>query len=99
MSRLSAEQKIQPHWWSKTFAGVILGLTLSYGLVAIFAWFGPGGLEAVAKNQFNMWMISPFWMLVISFTYLFKTGFKAILYLTLANILIYGVFLVLRWMS
>lgn len=99
MSRLTAEQKIQPHWWSKTFAGVILGLTLSYGLVAIFAWFGPGGLDAVAKNQFNMWMISPFWMLVISFTYLFKTGFKAILYLTLVNVLIYGVFLVLRWMS
>ena len=45
MTRLTAEQKIQPHWWSKTIAGIILGLTLTYAIVAIFAWHGPGGID------------------------------------------------------
>jgi succinate dehydrogenase hydrophobic anchor subunit len=96
MSRLSAEQKIQPHWWVKTMAGLILGLTFSYALVAIYAWYGPGGIDAVVKSQFNMWMISPIWMLVLSFSYLFKTGLKAVIYLTCANLVAYGIYFFLR---
>ncbi|WKD26081.1 hypothetical protein NDQ71_20035 [Pseudoalteromonas sp. KG3] len=98
MSRLTAEQKIQPHWWVKTIAGVILGLTLSYAFVAIFAWFGPGGLTATAKVQFNMWIIAPIWLLILSLTYLFKTGAKAFIYLLFANLISYGVFFILRWL-
>jgi succinate dehydrogenase hydrophobic anchor subunit len=99
MTRLSAEQKIQPHWWLKTLAGAILGLTLSYGVVAIFAWYGPGGIDAVVKSQFNMWIISPIWMLVLSLTYLFKTGLKAIVYLSSANMIVYLVYFLLRWLA
>lgn len=95
MARLSAEEKIQPHWWVKTFAGLILGLSLSYAFVMIFAWYGPGGIDAPVKVQFNMWMISPIWLLILSFTYLFKTGLKAVSYLLLANLLGYGVFFLL----
>ena len=29
MARLSAEEKIQPHWWTKSLAGAVLGLTLT----------------------------------------------------------------------
>lgn len=99
MTRLTAEQKIQPHWVSKTLAGGILGLALAYGFVAIFAWFGPGGINAPVKVQFNMWLVTPIWMLVLSFSYLFKTGLKAVMYLASANFLIYGVFFFLRWLS
>ncbi|GAC17862.1 hypothetical protein [Paraglaciecola arctica] len=99
MNRLTAEQKIKPHWWLKTFAGAILGFTFSYAIVAIFAWFGSGGIGATAKIQFNMWMISPIWLLVLSFSYLFKTGVKAIIYLLSFNIIAYSVFFFLRWVS
>lgn len=99
MSRLSQAEKIQPHWWSKTIAGGVLGLTLSYSLVAIFAWYGPGGIDATTKVQFNMWLISPIWLLVLSLTYLFKTGLKAVMYLGAANLIFYTLFLLLRWFS
>lgn len=99
MVRLTADQKIQPHWVSKTIAGGILGLTFAYALVAIFAWFGPGGISAPTKVQFNMWMITPLWLLVLSFSYLFKTGVKAVMYLALANVLAYSIFGLLRWLA
>ena len=95
MARLLENEKIQPHWWVKTLAGLILGLLLSYAFVMIFAWYGPGGIDAPVKVQFNMWLISPIWLLILSFTYLFKTGLKAVIYLLLANILAYGVFFLL----
>jgi hypothetical protein len=99
VSRLTANEKIQPHWWSKTIAGTVLGLTFAYAIVAIFAWYGPGGIDATAKVQFNMWLISPIWLLILSFTFLFKTGMKAFIYLGSANIVAYGVFFFLRWLS
>lgn len=96
MARLSANEKIQPHWWTKTLAGLILGLTLAYAVVAIFAWYGPGGIDAPVKVQFNMWLISPIWLLIFSCTYMFKTGLKAISYLLLVNVIVYSIFLLLR---
>ncbi|MDP2562694.1 hypothetical protein [Psychrobium sp. 1_MG-2023] len=97
MTRLSADQKIQPHWWSKTLSGSILGLSLAFAFASIFAWYGPGGIEPSMKTQFNMWIISPIWLLVLSFSFLFKTGKKAFLYLSAANIVAYSIFLTLRW--
>jgi len=99
MARLSADEKIQPHWWLKTLAGTVLGLTLAYAIVAIFAWYGPGGINAPVKVQFNMWLITPIWLLVLSLTYLFKTGIKAITYLGAANVALYSLFFFLRWLS
>ncbi|OUR82379.1 hypothetical protein A9Q75_06615 [Colwellia psychrerythraea] len=99
MARLSADEKIQPHWWLKTLAGIVLGLTLAYAIVAIFAWYGPGGINAPVKVQFNMWLITPIWLLVLSLSYLFKTGIKAITYLGAANVALYALFFFLRWLS
>jgi hypothetical protein len=99
VARLSADEKIQPHWWTKTFAGAVLGLTLAYAIVVIFAWYGPGGIDAPVKVQFNMWLITPIWLTVLSLTYLFKTGVKAMLYLAVINLLFYSLFFTLRWLS
>lgn len=95
MSRLTSKEKIQAQWWSKTLAGVLLGLTLTYVLISMFAWYGYGGIDAPAKVQFNMWMIAPIWLTILSMTYLFKTGVKAWLYLSLANLIAYGMFYLL----
>ena len=97
MARLDAAQKIQPHWLSKTLAGVICGLLLAYGMVALFAWFGPGGIDAPIKVQMNMWLIVPVWLVVLSTVYLFRTGLQAWLYLLAANAATYAFFFLFRW--
>ncbi|MCL1089257.1 hypothetical protein L2744_06460 [Shewanella profunda] len=89
MARLSDSEKLQPDWWTKTLAGLILGFTLALGLVGLFAWFGPGGIDAAVKVQFNMWLICPIWLLIVSFSFLFRTGWRAVGYLSLFNILVY----------
>jgi len=89
MARLAEQDKLQPDWWTKSLAGLILGFTLALGLVGLFAWFGPGGIDADTKVQFNMWLITPIWLLILSFSFLFKTGLRAIGYLGLFNILTY----------
>jgi len=82
---------IQPDWWSKTFAGAVLGLTLAFALAGIFAWVGSGGISAANKTQFVMWMISPIWVITFSIVYLFRTGMLAIIWLGLANIIAYSI--------
>lgn len=96
MARLAEHDKLQPDWWTKSLAGLILGFTLALGLVGLFAWFGPGGIDADTKVQFNMWLITPIWLLILSFSYLFKTGLRAIGYLGLLNILTYIVLYTFR---
>ncbi|MFV0595382.1 hypothetical protein [Shewanella sp.] len=96
MARLAENDKLQPDWWTKSLAGLVLGFTLALGLVGLFAWFGPGGIDADTKVQFNMWMITPIWLSILSFSFLFKTGLRAIGYLGLFNILTYIVLYTFR---
>ena len=100
---LKHQNKIQPDWWSKSLAGIFLGVLLSYGLIALFAWFGPDNLNDTLSNdrtswrtQFNMWLVAPIWLTIISFTYLFRTGKQAWLKLGLANVIVYGTWFALR---
>lgn len=86
----ATKANIQPDWWSKTFAGCVLGASLALALSGLFAWLGPGGITADNKVQVNMWLISPLWVLIFSFVFLFRTGLRAILWLSLANFLAYG---------
>ncbi|MCL1122464.1 hypothetical protein N7V09_00105 [Shewanella seohaensis] len=96
MTRLAEQDKLQPDWWTKSLAGLVLGFTLALGLVGLFAWFGPGGIDADTKVQVNMWLITPIWLLILSFSFLFKTGLRAIGYLGLFNILTYIVLYTFR---
>ncbi|GMM83411.1 hypothetical protein [Pseudoalteromonas sp. MTN2-4] len=100
-----AHQKIQPQWWGKTAVGVFLGLALSYGIVALIVWFGPDSINTnlsdqrlLWKTQFNMWIVTPIWMLIVSFIYMFKTTRQAFIYLLSANLIIYTIFFGLRSM-
>lgn len=100
---MTSTEKIQPQWFGKTLVGLMLGLSLTYGFMAIFIWFGPDNLHTALsserllwKTQFNMWTITPIWMLIVSFVYLFKTTKSACIYLGLANLLTYGLFVLLR---
>ncbi|WP_440903700.1 hypothetical protein ACMZOO_12675 [Catenovulum sp. SX2] len=92
----SRDKKIQPDWWSKTLAGVLLGLTFSFALVGCFAWYGPGGITADSKVQFNMWITPAIWLPIMSFVYLFNNGKQAWMYLGGANVLAYAALFLLR---
>jgi hypothetical protein len=97
MRLFSPVSKIQPQWWQKTLIATLLGLSLAYGIIALFAWFGPGGIAAPMKVQLNMWMVCLLWLCILSFSFMFKTGRNALIYLGLANLLTYLLFAVLRW--
>ncbi|MCL1112950.1 hypothetical protein L2703_04980 [Shewanella basaltis] len=99
MAQLLPQDKIQPHWWRKTFIGIFMGLLLSYGIIALFAWFGPDGLTTNTKVQFNMWMISAIWLPILSLCYLFKTARSAFICLLMANGCVYLLFASLWWLQ
>lgn len=72
---------IQEDWLSKTLAGALLGAALALIASSLFAHWGPGGLEAPNKGQFNMWIVPPIWMTIFSLVYMFRSGFRAWLWL------------------
>ncbi|ALU41967.1 hypothetical protein [Pseudoalteromonas rubra] len=89
--------KIQPDWLSKSLAGVIAGGLLSFSIVGLVAWFGPDGIsgplsntQLLWKTQFNMWITAPIWLVILSMTYLFKTGRQAWIYLLLTTIMLFA---------
>jgi len=79
--------KTRYDWFGKGSAGVLCGLGLAVAVSGLFAWLGPGGLYAPNKFQLNMWLMSPIWLGVISFCFLFRSGLRAWLWLGGANAL------------
>jgi hypothetical protein len=89
--------KIQPHWWTKSILGCVLGFTLALALSALLTLMTPGGLAGAGKLQFTMWMVAPFWMLVFSLTYLYRSGLRAFIWLLALNSVSYSLlYLMLR---
>ncbi|MBE0369381.1 hypothetical protein [Pseudoalteromonas aurantia] len=89
--------KIQPQWLWKTLISLVLGLTLSFGLVGLFAWFGPDSLNSelsgerlLWKTQIHMWMVPPIWMIIVTVGYLFKTAKEAAMSLLIGNVCVFG---------
>ena len=79
------------NWLGKASAGLILGFALALSLSGLWAWLGPGGLmHSSAKTQFNMWLMSPIWALVLSFCFLFRSGWRAWFWLGLASAISFG---------
>ena len=87
---------IRPDWWSKAFAGGVLGATLALALAGLFAWFGPGGIAPGEKTQAVMWSIAPVWMAVLSAVWLFRTGRRAVAWIGGANVLAYALLFAAR---
>jgi hypothetical protein len=82
--------KIQPNGWLKSLSGTVLGATLALALSGLWAWWGPGGITAAHKVQFNMWLIAPLWLLVLSAVYAVRSGWQVLGGLVVANGLAYG---------
>lgn len=84
------DRPVATHWWSKSIAGVVLGLTLAVALAGLIARYGPGGIDAPNKVQFIMWIIAPLWMLCIGLVFFFRSGLRAWLTLLAVNVLAYA---------
>lgn len=96
MSTESRSNHFQADWLAKTLAGAVLGLALAFVLIGFFAWYGPGGIAATDKSQWNMWLLIPLWLTLFSIVYLFQTGRQAWLVLGSSTVLLYGLFFLLR---
>ncbi|MCV6590274.1 MAG: hypothetical protein OIF57_14805 [Marinobacterium sp.] len=90
---------LQPDWWQKSLVGLVGGYLLSVALVGVFAWAGPGGISAVGKVQFNMWLITPLWLLLFSLVYLIPTGKQALKWLLIANLVVWQILTIIRGMA
>lgn len=85
--------------WLKNLGGTVLGATLAVALSGLWAWWGPGGITAPHKVQFNMWLIAPLWLLVLSGVYAVRSGWRVVLGLGLANGLAHGLLFWTRHMA
>jgi hypothetical protein len=93
---VSSTTPIQRDWLLKTLAGVVGGYLLALGLSGLFAWWGPGGIEAASKVQFNMWLIAPIWLAVMSLVYLIRSGWLALVWLLALDLIVYGLLYLAR---
>ncbi|HVH33614.1 MAG TPA: hypothetical protein VM847_05830 [Tahibacter sp.] len=84
------------HWFGKTCAGAVLGFGLALAVSGLFAWLGPGGVDAGSgKIQFTMWLMAPVWTAVLSFVFLFRDSLRAWIWLGAANVAAFG----LLWLA
>ena len=97
--KAAAARGIQRDWLSKALAGVLLGFSLAMTLSGIVAWLGPDGPAATNKFQWVMWLVSPIWLGVLSFCWLFRSGRQAWLQLGAANLLAFAGLYFSRYLS
>ncbi len=75
-------------WWGKASAGVILGFGLALSLVGLYAYLGPGGIDAPGGRYSLMRYLEAFvWTAVFSFCFLFRSGRSAWAWLGAANLI------------
>lgn len=85
------------HWFGKGSAGLLLGFGLALALSGLFAWLGPGGIDAgTGKTQVDMWLMGLIWPSVLAFVFLFRDSLRAWLWLGLANALAFGLLWAVR---
>lgn len=90
---------LQRDWWLKSVCGTLMGFTLALALSGLWAWWGPGGITAPDKVQFNMWLIAPLWMAVLSCVFFARTGARVLGSLLLANGLAYAALFTTRHLA
>ncbi len=86
---------IQQDWWSKTFAGGVLGLSLSMAIGSLVVILGKPYIVQDLLVQMGMWSIAWTWLPIMFTSYFIKNGKLALLILGAANVFAY---LLLFWL-
>lgn len=90
--------EMRPDWWSKTLAGAILGLGLALALAGLYAYLGPGGINAPGGRYSLMRMMEAFvWIVVLGFCFLFRSGRAAWIWLGAANLITFAALFACRF--
>lgn len=97
---MSTRKKTAPQrdWTSKTLAGALLGLTLAFGISAIYSALHTS-LPLNMRGQLAMWIVPPVCLVTLGGVYFFRSGLRAWCWLGTANLLTYGAWLALRHYS
>ena len=89
---------IRPDWWGKASAGAILGLGLALSLVGLYAYLGPGGIDAPTGRYSLMRYLEVFvWIAVFGFCFLFRSGRAAWAWLGAANLIAFAALFACRF--
>lgn len=85
------QQKIQPDWWSKSFAGWVLGFSLSIGCASLVTAWALKHLDPALAPQLGMWVVPWLWLPFVFLAYFIPKGWQAIFIYALCNMLIYTI--------
>lgn len=70
------QSPIQPDWWSKTFAGGVLGLSLSIAVGNLVVLLGRPYVAMDLLVQLGMWSVPWVWMPIMFASYFFRPDKK-----------------------
>ncbi|NIE95053.1 hypothetical protein NDN11_08240 [Acinetobacter sp. C26M] len=90
------KQKLQPDWWTKTFAGSVLGLSFAMVMGAIILLLTKSSADTSLAPQLGMWSIPWIWLCVFFTAYFIPKGWQSILIFSLANVFAYTLLFWLR---
>lgn len=88
--------KIQADWWSKTFAGLLLGLVLAIAIGVLVVLFSIAYLDRALAPQLGMWTIAWAWCPLFFLAYFIPKGWQAIVLYSLVIAIAYGTIFWLR---
>lgn len=92
----SSSRVIRRDWLSKSLAGSLLGLCLSFGCSGLLD-LALRSLPLPLRAQFTMWAIAPVWLACLSASFLFASGARAWRWLWFANLLVLGLLSATRY--
>lgn len=90
------QEKIQPDWWSKSFAGWILGLSLSIACAALITLWGSEHLAKSLAPQIGMWSVPCTYLPLVCLAYFIPRGWQAVLLYSVLNVIAFAILFALR---
>ncbi|AFJ01367.1 hypothetical protein Q7C_186 [Methylophaga frappieri] len=82
-------------WLSKTLAGLILGFFIALATTGLI-YLLPLKIRISAEAQLIMWLLPPIWLTILSTCFLFRSGLRAWLWLTGANIILFAIYFLFK---
>jgi hypothetical protein len=89
-------REFRPDAWGKASTGAILGLGLA--LAGLYAYLGPGGIDAPTGRYSLMRLLEPFvWIAVFGLCFLFRSARAAWAWLGAANLIAFAALFACRF--
>ena len=90
------KQKIQPDWWTKTFAGLFLGFSFAAMMGCIVFLLSLPHVDRMLSPQLGMWTIPWVWMPMFFLAYIIPKGWQSVLIFSVANVIAFVCLFLIR---